>query len=78
MPTADVKPISRDFAAFAFEERSFYYYFGTPNNPNAFSKNLLNAITSKTNAAPNIRVGGSSLDDAQYDPSQPDPIKIPP
>ncbi|KAL1602679.1 hypothetical protein SLS60_006097 [Paraconiothyrium brasiliense] len=94
MPTADIEPISRDFAAFAFEERSFYYYFGmqktatsqsstesfagTPNNPNTFSKNLLNAITAKTNAAPNVRVGGSSLDDSQYNPSQPDPIKIPP
>lgn len=34
---------------------------GPPKSPNQFSVNLMNAITSRTNTYPVIRVGGTSL-----------------
>ncbi|KAH8807565.1 hypothetical protein F5884DRAFT_833299 [Xylogone sp. PMI_703] len=70
-------PIDPAFAGFAFEERSFYYYFGTPDNPNTFSRNLVNAIAERTKTQPIIRVGGTSLDHSKYDPHQSDPVHVP-
>lgn len=53
--------VNPTFAAFACEERSFFFYAGPSGNPNVFSRNLLNEVAKRTGVKPIIRVGGTSL-----------------
>ncbi|KAB8223197.1 hypothetical protein BDV33DRAFT_228660 [Aspergillus novoparasiticus] len=65
------------FPGYAFEESSFVYYAGNKTNPNRVSQNLIRAVSEKTKTRPVIRVGGTSLDRATYDPNLSDPIHNP-
>ncbi|KAF2260109.1 hypothetical protein CC78DRAFT_585212 [Lojkania enalia] len=76
VPSGASLSVAHDFTGFAFEERSFYYYFALAKRE--VSRNLVNAIAEKTNTEPNIRVGDTSLDDSQCGPNQDEPIRIPP
>ncbi|KAI0105891.1 glycoside hydrolase family 79 protein [Daldinia grandis] len=67
-------PIDPSFCGFAFEEASFVRYAQDDNSkPNAFSKNLIKAVTSRTGGTPIIRLGGTSPDYARYLPGQKEP-----
>ncbi|KAH9996188.1 glycoside hydrolase family 79 protein [Xylariaceae sp. FL0662B] len=69
--SAEIDPA---FCSFAFEQASFVRYAqGDDGKPNAFSKNLIDAITSRTGAAPIMRLGGTSTDYAKYLPGQKEP-----
>ncbi|RMZ46452.1 hypothetical protein CA14_008247 [Aspergillus flavus] len=69
--------IPATFPGYAFEESSFVYYAGNKTNPNRISQNLIRAVSQKTKTRPVIRVGGTSLDRATYDPNLSDPIYNP-
>ncbi|KAI0843929.1 glycoside hydrolase family 79 protein [Daldinia vernicosa] len=67
-------PIDPSFCGFAFEEASFVRYAQDDNGkPNAFSQNLIKAVTSRTGGTPIIRLGGTSPDYARYLPGQTEP-----
>ncbi|KAF2239105.1 glycoside hydrolase family 79 protein [Viridothelium virens] len=57
------------FPAFAFEEASFYSYFGNTSSATEFSLNLLSNVVNRTNGSTVIRVGGTSLDQSHYNSS---------
>ncbi|KAI1079018.1 glycoside hydrolase family 79 protein [Whalleya microplaca] len=66
--------INSAFCGFAFEQASFVRYAqGDDGKPNAFSKNLIEAIVSRTKGFPIIRLGGTSTDYAKYQPGQKKP-----
>jgi hypothetical protein len=76
LPTAnsDSTVVDPDFCGFAFEEASFTEYALDSNgDTNAFSVNLIEAITSRTGGKPIIRLGGTSADYAKYLPAQAQP-----
>ena len=77
VPSNAGPPFSPAFAAFAFEERSFYYVAGPAGKPNTFAVNLIQNIGSFTNSHPAIRVGGSSLNEATYVPTQSQALIVP-
>ncbi|KAI1475035.1 glycoside hydrolase family 79 protein [Daldinia sp. EC12] len=67
-------PIDPSFCGFAFEQASFVRYAQDDDGkPNAFSNNLINAITSRTGGTPIIRLGGTSPDYGRYLPGQKEP-----
>ncbi|KAI1464137.1 glycoside hydrolase family 79 protein [Daldinia caldariorum] len=67
-------PIDPSFCGFAFEQASFVRYAQDDNGkPNAFSNNLIRAVTSRTGGAPIIRLGGTSPDYGRYLPGQEEP-----
>ncbi|EME46224.1 glycoside hydrolase family 79 protein [Dothistroma septosporum NZE10] len=70
--------VDKSFPAFAMSGHSFQEYTGTKANPNVFSRNLLDSISNRTGKPVHIRVGGTSADFANYDPSQTQPIVFPP
>ncbi|KAJ5083921.1 hypothetical protein NUU61_008500 [Penicillium alfredii] len=76
-PTNATGPIALTFPGLAFEQASFYYYFGNKSHPNTFSQNLVKAIVDKTKTAPVVRVGGTSLDQSTYDPNLKEPVYLP-
>lgn len=66
---SSARKIDPQFAGFAFEEASFVEYaIDTDGKPNTYSQNMINAVSSRTDVAPVIRVGGTSGDYAVYDP----------
>ncbi|KAI2630180.1 glycoside hydrolase family 79 protein [Hypomontagnella submonticulosa] len=66
--------IDRSFCGLAFEQSSFVRYAqDDAGKPNAFSANLIKAITSRTGGAPIIRLGGTSPDYGKYLPGQKEP-----
>ncbi|KAI1383900.1 glycoside hydrolase family 79 protein [Hypoxylon trugodes] len=66
--------VDPSFCGLAFEQSSFVRYARDDNGkPNAFSINLINAITSRTGGAPIIRLGGTSPDYGRYLPGQKEP-----
>ncbi|KAL7620534.1 hypothetical protein AAE478_009529 [Parahypoxylon ruwenzoriense] len=70
--TSDV--IDSSFCGFAFEQASFVRYAQDDNGePNAFSANLIKAVTSRTGGKPIIRLGGTSPDYGRYLPGQQEP-----
>ncbi|KAK6949021.1 hypothetical protein Daesc_009093 [Daldinia eschscholtzii] len=67
-------PINPSFCGFAFEQASFVRYAQDDDGkPNAFSNNLINAVTSRTGGTPIIRLGGTSPDYGRYLPDQKEP-----
>ncbi|KAI8962585.1 glycoside hydrolase family 79 protein [Daldinia sp. FL1419] len=67
-------PIDPSFCGFAFEQSSFVRYAQDDSGkPNTFSKNLVNAVTSRTGGTPIIRLGGTSPDYGRYLPGQKEP-----
>ncbi|KAG4221887.1 hypothetical protein PC116_g29637, partial [Phytophthora cactorum] len=67
-------PIDPSFCGFAFEQASFVRYAQDDDGkPNAFSNNLINAVTSRTGGTPIIRLGGTSPDYGRYLPGQEEP-----
>ena len=73
--TGDASPIvDRDFLGLAFEESSFVRYAtDTSGGVNAFTKNLMQSIYSRTGGKPIMRLGGTSPDYAHYLPGQKEP-----
>ncbi|KAI1135968.1 glycoside hydrolase family 79 protein [Hypoxylon sp. FL0543] len=66
--------IDPSFCGFAFEEASFVRYAQDDNGKaNAFSANLIKAVTSRTGGDPIIRLGGTSPDYGKYLPGQKEP-----
>ncbi|KAI1375335.1 glycoside hydrolase family 79 protein [Hypoxylon crocopeplum] len=66
--------IDSSFCGFAFEQASFVRYAQDDDgNPNAFSANLIKAVTSRTGGDPIIRLGGTSPDYGRYLPGQKEP-----
>lgn len=76
-PSGASGPISPSFCGFAFEERSFFYFAGSSDDPNTFSQNLVDAVANRTNTSPRIRVGGTSLDHGHYTADQKQAVKLP-
>ncbi|KAI0150074.1 glycoside hydrolase family 79 protein [Hypoxylon sp. NC0597] len=71
---AESAQIDPSFCGFAFEEASFVRYAQDDNGKaNAFSANLINAVTSRTGGNPIIRLGGTSPDYGKYLPGQKEP-----
>ncbi|TRX91398.1 hypothetical protein FHL15_007622 [Xylaria flabelliformis] len=73
--SAECSPeIDADFLGLAFEQASFTRYAqDDEGNINAFSTNLMDAIYSRTDGKPNIRLGGTSPDYGKYLPGQAEP-----
>ncbi|KAJ5085413.1 hypothetical protein N7532_010184 [Penicillium argentinense] len=71
------QPVDRGFCGLASEARSFYEYMDTPEKPNQFSMNMINAISERTKVQLIVRVGGTSLDASMYNRSQEQAIDIP-
>ncbi|CAN8105796.1 unnamed protein product [Discula destructiva] len=66
--------VDPDFAGFAFEQASLWNYaLDADGNTNAFSLNLIAAITDRTGGKPLIRLGGTSADYAYYVENQTEP-----
>ncbi|KAI4867653.1 glycoside hydrolase family 79 protein [Hypoxylon rubiginosum] len=66
--------VDPSFCGLAFEQSSFVRYAQSDDGkPNAFSANLIKAITSRTGGAPIIRLGGTSPDYGKYLPGQKEP-----
>ncbi|KAI0828118.1 glycoside hydrolase family 79 protein [Hypoxylon sp. FL0890] len=66
--------IDSSFCGFAFEEASFVRYAQDDDGKaNAFSANLINAVTNRTGGDPIIRLGGTSPDYGKYLPGQKEP-----
>ncbi|KAI0169377.1 glycoside hydrolase family 79 protein [Hypoxylon sp. FL1284] len=73
--SAEIDP---NFCGLAFEQSSFVRYAqGDDGNINAFSANLIDAITLRTGGIPIIRLGGTSADYGKYLPGQKEPA-LPP
>lgn len=69
--SAEVDP---DFLGLAFEEASWVEYSTDKSGQtNAFSRNLMHSIYSRTGGKPIIRLGGTSGDYAKYEPGQKEP-----
>ncbi|KAI6080705.1 glycoside hydrolase family 79 protein [Hypoxylon rubiginosum] len=71
----DASPkVDPSFCGLAFEQSSFVRYAQNDDGKvNSFSKNLIDAITSRTGGAPIIRLGGTSPDYGKYLPGQEEP-----
>lgn len=66
--------VDPDFLGLAFEEASFVEYsIDESGETNAFSRNLMHSIYSRTGGKPIIRLGGTSPDYAKYIPGQKEP-----
>ncbi|KAK7471206.1 hypothetical protein VKT23_002615 [Stygiomarasmius scandens] len=81
----DAKSVEQGFVGFGIEMKSFPQYAGSSfylttsndndagkgiEHANEFSKNLLSTFTSKTGAPVHIRIGGTSMDNSKFDPTQ--------
>lgn len=70
-PSEACPPVDPDFIGFAFEQASFVPYVqNRDGSVNQFSLNLIDAIMSRTEGKPVIRLGGTSADYAQFLPNQ--------
>ncbi|KAF7192181.1 Beta-glucuronidase [Pseudocercospora fuligena] len=70
MPFRHLARSEQELPALAFEVSSFYSHAIDENGkPNEFSKNLINAIFSRTGGPPILRVGGTSGDHGRYNAS---------
>jgi hypothetical protein len=58
---SDAPVVDPTFPSFAFEERSFYLYFGSDDAATKASRNLVTNVAKRTNGTTVIRVGGTSL-----------------
>ncbi|KAJ6131215.1 hypothetical protein N7523_001675 [Penicillium sp. IBT 18751x] len=75
-PSDNSSPVPRDFQSFSIEFAFFPDYAGNHSHPNQFSKTLLGNFQKITGVLPQVRVGGTTQDKANYFHDQEEGIQL--